>query len=174
MAATFVVEDGSGKSDANSYESVANADQYNLDHDVNAAWVGETDPLVKEQHLRIATAYIDLISLGRWLGYRSNELQALAWPRTDVWDPDDYLIASDAMPAVLLSATVEAAILSLGGEDLIPDLSDPGTVKSEMVKVGPITIDTDYMNGNPPIKVFRKVEDLLRTLVTKSGHVTRA
>lgn len=39
MAATFVVEDGTGLSAANSYLSVADADQYNDDHNEDVLWV---------------------------------------------------------------------------------------------------------------------------------------
>ena len=46
MAATFVVEDGSGKVDANSYVSVAFADQYFLEHGSPLIWPGLTSPSI--------------------------------------------------------------------------------------------------------------------------------
>ena len=39
MAATFVVEDGTGLSNANSYISVADADTYNDNHNADSSWV---------------------------------------------------------------------------------------------------------------------------------------
>lgn len=40
MAATFVVEDGTGKTDANSYASVATADQFHEDYGTPRSWFG--------------------------------------------------------------------------------------------------------------------------------------
>ena len=58
MAATFIVEDGTGKSDANSYITEAAADQYVENHSGDAAWLAgqQAD---KEKALRLATQYID-------------------------------------------------------------------------------------------------------------------
>ena len=76
----LVVEQGSGKPDAESYASVADTDAYNTD------WIGasEWDNLTtdaKERSLRRATRFVDDRD---FLGHRMNQSQALDWPR---WRP---------------------------------------------------------------------------------------
>ena len=172
MAATFVVEDGTGKTDANSYISVADADQYNENHANDSAWVG-AGQADKEKGLRLATQYIDARFNARWKGRRVNEDQALDWPRWGVQDEDDYYIDSDVVPTQVKNACVELAIKQVGGEELMPDLSDPGTVKSTSVKVGPIAESITCLNGNSPIKRFRLVDDILSDLVWPPGAIRR-
>jgi len=124
-------------------------------------------------YIRKATQYLDARFNKRWRGTRSNEDQALDWPRAWIIDTDGYSIESDEMPASLVNATCELAILAAGGEDLMPDLSNPGTVKSEMRKVGPITTKTEYMGGDSPVKRYRKVDGMLRQLIRPLGEMQR-
>ena len=173
MSATFVVEDGTSKTDSNSYISVADADQYNDNHDQDAVWEGADDQ-VKEKALRLATAYIDDAYGNRFSGYRTEEDQALAFPRTGLTTNDGYLIDGDVIPQKLKDATVEGAILSANGTSLMPDQTDPGAVKSKMVKVGEIQVDTEYTGGNPPNTYFKKIDKLLNQFFSASGTIERA
>lgn len=172
MAATFVVEDGSSLSNANAYITVALADQYNDDQLADATWLAATDA-AKEMAIRKATQYLDDRFNRRWKGRRSDRDQSLDWPRVDVLDNDGFGIDSDEMPKALLDAVTELAIKSAGGEDLMPDITAPGTIKREMKKVGPITTDTEYTGGKSQIKRYRKVDGLLRGLVLPAGEMLR-
>jgi hypothetical protein len=172
MAATFVVEDGNGSSSANSYVTIADADTYNDNFVDNTTWDSATDAN-KEAALRKATHYLDMRFNRRWYGERSNELQALDFPRTGITDYDGYVIDSDEIPQALKDACVEMAVKIAGGETVMADLSDPGTIKSESKKVGPITIKKEYLGGDSPIKKYRKVDALLRDLILPSGEMFR-
>ena len=167
------VEDGTGKADAESYLSVADADTYHNTHgdsaDLLAASTGD-----KEEALRMGTQYLDATYNTLWIGSRANETQVLDWPRSSAEDTDGFIIASDALPQAIKDATAEAAVRHItesGG--LFPDVSDPGSIKSYKVKVGPVEEATEYVGGNPQIKAFRIIDSLLRGLIT-SGRIQRA
>lgn len=171
MAATFVVEDGSGKSDANSYCSVAFADQYFENHNNPSDWTGATQA-EKEMALRNATQYLDLYYGGRWRGRKKllEEDQSLDWPRYEAYDDNDRWIDSETIPVKLQEATAEAALRDITETDgLVPDIDEPGTVKKYSVKVGPISESTEWMGGKKSFKRFRTIDYLVRGL-THSGY----
>jgi len=89
MAISLVVEDGTGRSNANSYLSVEDADSYHANLTQSAAW--ESAALAAKQSALIAaTQYLDCEYGGLWRGVRAHEGQALAWPRSDAQDDDGY------------------------------------------------------------------------------------
>jgi len=173
MAATFVVEDGSGKSDANAYVSVADADQYNEDHNADTTWDGLSDA-EKEKYIRLATQYLDMKYGRRWIGVRSNEDQALDWPRTGAVDRDGYTLDSDALPQDLVDACVESAIKYAGGEDLLGDLDNPGIVKKTRSKVGELEDEIEYMGGNTPYKRYRVIEAIIASITSGTNTLERS
>ena len=142
---TIVVEDGSGRSDAESYVSVSEADAY-LAARNRTDWATQPIPQ-REAALRIATEYLDRTYGLRWLGYRLSDAQALTWPRRQV-KPNGYLgyLPSTAIPMAVRNASIELAFASLS-IDLSPDLMNQstsgGAVKRE--KIGPIEIE--YTEG---------------------------
>lgn len=173
MAATFVVEDGTGKTDANSYISVADADQYNENHQADTDWSGATQA-EKEKALRLATQYLDAEYGNDWIGVRANEDQALDFPRADMIDRDGVDIDSDSVPQAIKDATVEAAILSNGGTDLIPNLDSPGTIKRIKNKVDVLEEEIEYVGGNSPITWFRLIERLIQEFTVSYNTMYRA
>jgi hypothetical protein len=154
----LIAEDGTGRADAESYVSVANADAYHSNFG-NTTWTG-ADPL-KEAALRRATRYIDGFYRLQWKGYRRMSTQALEWPRVEVYDPSGWYVASDAVPVVVKQATCEAALreLVLPGA-LNPDLERGGAIKAESVDV----ISVVYADGATPRTVFTTLSDLLNGL----------
>ena len=85
MALVVVKEDGSGRADANSYAAVAEADAFFEGHLYASAWTGATAGN-KSAALVMATRLID--SQFQFNGSRTNEGQALQWPRAGCLDPD--------------------------------------------------------------------------------------
>jgi len=169
----IVVEDGTGKSNSNSYISVADAETYNDNHDADSVWDALSDAN-KEKSLKLATAYLDNTYQMVWLGTQTNEDQALDWPRTGVTKNKEWTYDSDEMPQVLLDATVEAAIVSGNGTNLMPHLTNPVTKKRQKNKVGPLEQDTEYQGGNSPVTVFSKVASLVESLIAEKGMIQRA
>uniref|UniRef100_A0A6M3J8A0 Putative structural protein n=1 Tax=viral metagenome TaxID=1070528 RepID=A0A6M3J8A0_9ZZZZ len=169
MTATFVVEDGTGLATANAYVSVADADQYHTDHGAPAAWTGVD--AVKQAAIRLATEYLDARYGSAWKGRRSNEDQALDWPRVDVHDRDEYLLASDEIPAALAAAAALLALKSLQGDVLLPDVVPGGNVKSESKRVGALAKSVEYLGGKTSAKRYVLVDHLIGDLVRSGGAV---
>ena len=124
MALAVIQEDGTGRSDANSYAAFADSDVYHAGHLYNTAWISASD-LRKTQALVMATRLIDAECL--FLGFRKSSAQALQWPRVQVPDresPGVYWVpglvigfgpvapqylSSDTVPKCVIDATCELA-----------------------------------------------------------------
>jgi hypothetical protein len=157
---TLIVEDGTGKVDAESYLSTAAADTYfsNLG---NSSWTGST--AVKEAALRKATTYLD--STYRWAGEIFSVEQSLNWPRISVYDSQGRDL-SETVPTLLKNACAELALISLT-ETLVPIVDSANYIKRE--KVG--SLEVEYKDNSPSTKQFIFVDRLLSDLyVSKSGN----
>lgn len=107
MSFTFTVEDGTGLSAANSYVSVADADDY-FTPDLNfaTAWAALTTQQ-KQHSLAWASRLLDQKT--DWRGVRVDEDSGLRWPRSYVQDRDDQLVADNVVPRPVKDATCELA-----------------------------------------------------------------
>lgn len=138
----LVVEDGTGKLDANAYISVAAADAY-FEARGNAKWAAATDPQ-KEAAIIDATAYIDLRWAGKIQGRGPVQPdQALMFPVIGLCD---RCLRGQLMPPTLLQATAEYAVRALAGP-LAPDpVVDPTgqALSVRRRKIGPIENEWQY------------------------------
>jgi hypothetical protein len=166
---TLIVEDGTGRADAESYASVADADAYMAARNLTLWADAGFTATEKEAVLRRATDFMEQSYRLRWAGVRNSDTQALAWPRYLVPKPDaslGYGVAyypTDAVPPEVKRACLELAWRAAFA-DLAPDLGQEVTSKS----VGPIKID--YRPGSPQAKRFAAVIELLAPLfATASG-----
>lgn len=162
MPAAFVVEDGTGLVNANSFASVAGADQYFLDRNI-VTWTGADD--LKQSALVRATDYIN--NRFRFKGVTLTLTQALEFPRDDV-----------GMPTKLLYATYEYALRALTAT-LAPDPvvdETGGKVISKTETVGPLSEAVTYESGVAIalFKPYPAADVLLRGLLAPSGRVIRA
>ncbi len=102
----LVVEDGTGKSDANSYTTAAEGDIYHEKHLFSDDWDNAT--LVrKEEALMMSTRLID--ENIEWQGARIKKDQALSWPRANVPDRDGFIFNNTEIPTELKDAIAEFA-----------------------------------------------------------------
>ena len=168
----LIVEDGTGKTDAQSYLSVAEADTYHTNHSASTSWSGALTA-VKEKALRLATQYLDANYGYRWKGLRSNQTQALNWPRGYVEDNDGYAIDSDDIPQVLKDACAEIALKSLT-DTLLPDLENAAAIKSKSESIGPLSESVEYMGGMSQIKQYTLVDRILKPILGMSNDLVRA
>src|SRR5436190_13800581 len=119
MALTLVKEDGNGVANANSYADANDGDAYHEGHLYATAWTAATTAN-KEKALVFATRLID--SQFQFNGWRSNDEQALQWPRDHCPDPDRGLSVAivlrlrggnfvdiDVVPKAIADATCEMA-----------------------------------------------------------------
>lgn len=126
---TLIVEDGTGRADADSYASVAQAQAYAAQYGLTAA----PGSIALDQALRRATRYIDTTFRARFIGIRRNgRAQALEWPRTGaiatleaIGDIPGYVVGfygtpayttilDNIVPSEVVSATIEAAFSQMG------------------------------------------------------------
>ena len=126
MALTLIKEDGTGRTDANSYATAAEADSYFEAHLYASAWTAAT-AATKAAALVMATRLVD--SQYQFYGYRAHDAQALQWPRERCPDPDRNLVTSTTLSPVLTNFVpstqvpqpVAAAVCEMARELLIVD-----------------------------------------------------
>lgn len=146
----LITEDGTGKADAESLISVADADTHHTGRG-NTAWTALTTAN-KEAALRKATDYIQGVYGLRWGGYRVSQTQALDWPRYQVVRRDvlaSHLVQywpSNEVPAGVKRACAELALRASAG-DLNPDNSQ--AIKRKRVE-GAVEIEyQDHSSASP-------------------------
>lgn len=167
----FVVEDGTGLSNATSYVSVADARAYWADVGVTFS---QTDTEL-EQALVAATRYIELRFSGQFRGHLvviNAPRQRLSWPRYNVWDCDGLLLASDEVPEVIKNATSEYMRRALESE-LLPDPSGDPFVTRQRDKVGPVETETERLPGLYTIREYPFADSLIEELTYNYGEVIR-
>ena len=157
---SLICEDGSGKSDSESYISVADASNY---HTVrgNTAWAALTTDALREAALRKATDFMRQAYRSRWQGYKVNEEQALDWPRYNV-EVEGYAVDSDIVPTEVKNACAELA-LRASAADLNPDLTQG--VLSEQVG----SIQVTYDKASPQFTRYRAIDALLSPYLKAGG-----
>lgn len=157
----LVVEDGTGKTDAESYISVTDAD-------TRQASLGETDwaaleTAAKEQLLRKATNYMTQKYRDSWKGYRTSTTQLLCWPRSGVVVDLSTTIDVDSLPADIANACSDLALTANDGE-LLADTTRPVIEKT----IGPLT--TKYGEGAAQATRYNAVESILRPYLDGLGN----
>jgi hypothetical protein len=166
---SLVVEDGTARSDAESYISVADATTYHANRG-NAAWAAVADDPTREQLLRKATDFMVGAYRQRWMGYRAKSTQALDWPRYEVPMPDAVMnnqymayYPYNEVPAVVQRACAELALRAIDG-DLASDLEAPVIQET----IGPVTVR--YAEGARQNKVYQAIEAMLAPLLDGGGN----
>lgn len=167
----LIVEDGTGRADADAYVSVADADAYLADYGAPASWSSATTT-AKEEAIRRATRAMDALYGRRWKGVRKVRTQALDWPRVGVVDRDGYLM--DEFPTVIANAAAILASRDVEGTTLVPDqdLAD-GSLRSEDLRLGSLGRSVTYAGGRRTGKRFAIVESLLRDVLEDVLRVER-
>jgi hypothetical protein len=164
----LIIEDGSGLSTAESYASVAYADNYFLLRN-NTVWAA-LSTATKEAELRKATDYMIQAFRSCWQGVRVKANQALDWPRFNVYLIDlnivyPQMVAFDTVPDEIKKACCELAIrsYSAGTTGLLEDIEQQ--VLSETI--GPIAVT--YDKNSKRQKTYESIEALLRPFFKQSG-----
>lgn len=152
----LVIEDGTGKQNADSYVDIASADAYALRRRI-MTWGGLEDD-VKEGALVEGFDAIAQVFGRRFKGRRANPAQSAMWPREGVVIEGREL-AVNAIPEAIKSAQIELALESLkpGGLWAVRDPNAPVLIER---KVGPITRKF-AAPATPTQKSFDKVEAIL-------------
>jgi hypothetical protein len=163
-----IVEDGTGKVDANAYASVADANAYFASYGEPTGW--RVQDVEREEAMRQATEYLDKRYAGRWEGTKVTSTQALSWPRGGVFDDSNYALAQNVIPEKLKRATYKVAIRYLNlkalGEDLMPDIDEPGGIQSESLNIGgAISESITYAGSKSMTRRFPEVDALVADFI---------
>ena len=154
----MIVEDGTGKTDANSYVSVEFADDYFSAR--GASGWGSLDTGAKEQSLIRATDYID--SVFQWCGKKEFEEQALRFPRTGIRDYEGLEIKG--IPSCLKQAVCDAALITSGGTELFEVAEQNGDVVSETITTLSFTYSKNGSRSTTSTTLYDSINTKLRGL----------
>lgn len=151
----FIVEDGSGKPDSNSYVDLDYAHTYFRDRGQSVVW--ECLSAEEKQGVLIrATDYIE--AEYTWEGCATDLDQSLGWPRIDAYDHNRNFIDSDGIPARLKEAV---CVLALELANRV-NINAPVDRVTKREKAGPVEVE--YMDGAASRRVYPQVDGLLRGL----------
>lgn len=167
----LIVEDGTGKPDAESYIDVAGADDYHAKRG-NADWALLTLP-DKEAALRKGWDFMLQQYRQRWAGYRFSRTQSGDWPREEVPEPDIQRfetyngILLDFYPDNTVPPEVKNAQAELAFRSTVEDL----TLETERLTTGEAvgSIRVSYDRGAADKRRFPMVEGLLRPFFKAGG-----
>lgn len=115
----LIIEDGTGVTDSNSYDTLANAQAY---FDLKGTVI-----VLTEESLINATQYIDTRFAPVFIPVKKAREQSLEWPRYSFTANDGYTVAADIVPIELKRAMYESAKLYIDGADLfsaVPEAND--------------------------------------------------
>jgi hypothetical protein len=171
QAMSLVVEDGTGKSNSESFCSVADADTYHSNYG-NTTWASQTTA-DKEVALRKATQYLCHRYVHAWQGVKTEIDQALEWPRVGVVDGSGFHVDYDEIPQKVRDATSVLALSALS-ESLYTDESTPGRIKRTRSKVDVLEDETEYMGGSLQQKQYTLAHELIKEFLASLHKLSRA
>ena len=129
----------------NSYCSIDDADTYHEKRLHVTDWSGETDDVNKEAALMWATRLID--ESVEWSGSVVTSTQALAWPRSMVYDRNGYAFSQASIPTFLAEATAEFA-RELIAENRTAE-TNRDTIGFKKMKIGELALEMNSFATKP-------------------------
>lgn len=151
--ATIIVEDGTGKTDSNSYVSEADVTTYATDRGVTLT--ADADILIIK-----AMDYLETLD---YIGTKFSQAQALQWPRNNVYI-DGYYIEPSTIPQELKNSQMALCLSIDAGAD--PMATTERATKKEKVD----TIEIEYMDNAATKAIITSVNRALNKLL-KSGSM---
>ena len=146
-----------GSSSANSYVTVAEANDYFSDRLHADSWED-----FDNQASALVTASQVLDWYVKWKGYKTTSTQSMQWPRKGVIRSDGTTIADDIIPSELKTAVYELTLSSLTSDRT----ADNPMAGIEQVKAGSLFVKADSGDFHTtavsviPEKVWKIISDL--------------
>lgn len=128
----LIVETGTGSATGESFCSVSDALAYHAARG-NATWATITTTQ-QEQALRRATDYMEAVYSQRWAGTRTTSVQALSWPRYNVF-VNGFVTLSSSIPRAVINACSELALRAAAGELLSDSTQQKTRTKVDVLEV---------------------------------------
>jgi hypothetical protein len=170
MAVTLIVEDGTGKSNANAIVSLDAVKEYWDGRGVSYAEYSDD-----QLNGAIVRASAFLASAYQWQGIKVNQrAQTMPFPRTGVFDREGWNILQDEIPREVKAACAEIALYEAAN----PGGMNPNVVLAEKVtseQVGPIKVEyaNAFMSAESSRPVLTVVSDLIEQFLdTSTGDFT--
>lgn len=158
----LIVEDGSGKSDADSYVSLADARAMA----VKFGWALPDEDTEAESALRNGASYIDLQE-SFLCGSRVSAEQELAYPRIGV-SVNGFPVSSDSIPKQVIKAQVAAAVEYGKGTDV--RASSDGRITTHEEVVGAVVVEYANNGATGATVTITAAMDALRPLICGGGN----
>ena len=160
----IIVEDGTAKTDSNSYVSEAEALLYHSNMG-NSEWASATDEQRQVALIR-GTKALDGNYRARWKGVQYDyPNQALEFPRSGIV-VKGVSLGVNVIPENLKEACCECALRELASKgSMTPDLQRGGEVK----KVKADTVSIEFESGASTTTTFTAIDNLLEHLVEGMG-----
>jgi hypothetical protein len=163
-----------GAADANSFVLLTEAETYMEGRGNKALWAAASEG-DKNIALVEATRDIDALDV-KYTGYRTDDTQALAWPRqwaVDLSNPVNSYFDTDEIPTALKNATCELAFQYIkAGTTDVAALDTKTNVKRKKVDV----LETEYFSSTETrtgLARYPRVMGWLRPLLENSGPTAR-
>ena len=146
---------------ANAYLTQAEATTFLEDHRIHTEdWTSASDG-DKDTTIVWATKVID--QAFEWFGVRTTIEQALRWPRSGIFDLDDFEYDVDALPEILKDATASLAFEFIKADRLKePGLLGQGFSRAQL---GSISVDVD------PTALLQEVPEYIVRMLGPLGEV---
>ena len=170
----LIVEDGTGRSDADSLVSVAEADAYLSGRGVTPSSWSSANEATKEQWLRRGSQNLTTMTTGKWKGEKLDADQAFPVPRVGLTDEDDYRVDSNEVPVRSKHAAIELAAMEAGGTELYAQDGADGGISAKTIKAGSVTIAKQYSGSQSARVATERVWDLLRPYLVPDSRIYRA
>ena len=157
---TLVKETGAGLTNSNSYANLSDGNTY---HEMRLHvddWTNASDS-DREKALMWATRLLD--DMVEWNGRKTDDDQALDWPRYNIYDKDGYYIPHGTIPQDIIDATCELA-RTLLAEDIT---GTPDTLGFSYIRAGDVAVNVDKRDRD---SVFI-ISDLVEAMVRPYGSV---
>lgn len=161
MALTLTVEDGTIVANADSYATIAQIRQYNLQRNIAL-------PVADDALVALASQAMDYLETyePRWKGDRASPLlQELSWPRSNVYLYGVVSSAgewpSDGIPAKLIAA--QCYLVGVANTVDLYAVQDTRAITKEVI--GPLETDYDVKTGATLQPIIPQLDALLAMLL---------
>lgn len=161
----LIVEDGSGKVDAQTFVEASYVDAYAAARGNPLAWDTKAAE-DKDVALVKAADYLRNEMRYQYRGTRKTADQCMPFPRTGVVEAGGLALTDGIIPWRIKDAQAALAIRFAADQDLQPDLDRGGKITSETVDV----ISVDYADDAPAETLLTEVEGYLRPLLKTASR----
>lgn len=160
----LIIEDGSGKENAQAYVTPADVLAY-------ANLYGLGNGHVQDGEIMRATQFLEGNFYARWVGIKKTEKQSLSWPRAYATRQDGWIVSESVVPVEVKNASCALAIRAKTTQNLIPDVTRSDNAIEE--QIGPIRVK--YAPNAQVVTLFRDIEFILFPIILPrtSGKILR-